>query len=206
MYQGDFSFLESPYGFRFFDKFDRNMTLLNYGLLYDMVSYEDLKKVDNDIFKYSSKALLDSLCIPYFFEDYRYELIPVNTKDSFLKFFSDDVPLDDSSDSFMLADTDLSTGQKRLSDTDVHLILPTLFSVRLLVNAIDVLHAFVILSTGVKIDAVVGRLNEVTVYLLRSGIFYGACSELCGSGHFGMPIVVESLPFNLFDGYGEDKF
>jgi len=57
----------------------------------------------------------------------------------------------------------------------------------------------------VKVDAVVGRLNEVTVYLLRSGIFYGACSELCGSGHFGMPVVVESLNFFHFDGFNEDK-
>jgi len=105
----------------------------------------------------------------------------------------------------MIADNDLNQGQKRLSDTDVHLILPSLKAVRFLVNASDVLHAFVILSTGVKVDAVVGRLNEVTVYLLRSGIFYGACSELCGSGHFGMPVVVESLNFFHFDGFNEDK-
>lgn len=78
-------------------------------------------------------------------------------------------------------------------------------STKFLVNAADVLHSFVILSTGIKVDAIVGRINEMTTFILRDGIFFGQCSELCGSGHFGMPIVVEALdPFD-YNSFYEDK-
>jgi len=39
-------------------------------------------------------------------------------------------------------------------------------------------------------DAVPGRLNQVYTYLLRPGIFYGQCSELCGVNHGFMPIKI----------------
>ena len=49
------------------------------------------------------------------------------------------------------------------------------------------------------------ELMKWVFFFLREGLFFGQCSELCGSGHFGMPIVVESLaPFDFF-GYFEDK-
>jgi len=162
----------------------------------------------NVLVGFSTKVIYDGF-FSDFFEVYydlkKFEMIPVNSPLSPIKFAPYDLDLGLKFDAFMIADNDLNQGQKRLSDTDVYLILPSLKAVRFLVNASDVLHAFVILSTGVKVDAVVGRLNEVTVYLLRSGIFYGACSELCGSGHFGMPVVVESLNFFHFDGFNEDK-
>jgi len=46
---------------------------------------------------------------------------------------------------------------------------------------------------GVKVDACVGRLNETSMFMLRQGVFYGQCSEICGVGHGNMPIVVESV-------------
>jgi len=39
-------------------------------------------------------------------------------------------------------------------------------------------------------DACVGRINQVFITPLLSGVFRGACSELCGLGHGFMPIVV----------------
>jgi cytochrome c oxidase subunit 2 len=32
--------------------------------------------------------------------------------------------------------------------------------------------------------------------MLRQGVFYGQCSEICGVGHANMPIVVESVTVN----------
>jgi heme/copper-type cytochrome/quinol oxidase subunit 2 len=211
---GDFTFVESDFFFNdkivdsFFLSHQLFFYLIEYTIALDLFEpafVRDFLATRGPIItSFTSKAIFDVWVNNYGWYD-RYELASINTPHSFLKFYSDDGPLNDDFDSFLLSETDLSDGQKRLSDTDLHLILPTLFSVRLLVNAVDVLHAFVMLSTGVKIDAVVGRLNEVTVYLLRSGIFYGACSELCGSGHFGMPIVIESLQSDSFDSFNEYK-
>lgn len=126
---------------------------------------------------------------------------------SFASFYDTmDLVIESNFDSFMIADNELLPFQQRVLETDVHLVLPCLRSTKLLINAADVLHSFVILSTGVKVDAIVGRINEMTIFILRSGLFFGQCSELCGSGHFGMPIVVEALnPFD-FESYLLDKY
>ena len=55
------------------------------------------------------------------------------------------------------------------------------------------MHAWTIPSLGVKIDAIPGRINHGLLFILREGIFYGQCSELCGQGHAYMPIVLESV-------------
>jgi heme/copper-type cytochrome/quinol oxidase subunit 2 len=47
----------------------------------------------------------------------------------------------------------------------------------------DVLHSWAVPALGIERDAVPGRLNQVSLYLKREGIFYGQCSEICGSNH-----------------------
>lgn len=96
-------------------------------------------------------------------------------------------------DSYIIAEEDLSFGQFRLLETDNRLRLPTKRHIRVLVSAADVLHSWAVPSLGVKIDACPGRLNQVSLFLLRTGTFYGQCSELCGVNHAFMPIVVEAL-------------
>jgi len=62
-----------------------------------------------------------------------------------------------------------------------------------------VLHSFAVPSSGVKVDAVPGRINQISVYINRPGIFYGQCSELCGSSHALMPIVIQLFNYkNIF--------
>ena len=63
----------------------------------------------------------------------------------------------------------------------------------MLVTAGDVLHSFAMPSLGVKKDAVPGRLNETWLNIDEPGIYRGQCSELCGTGHGYMPIVIEAL-------------
>nr|YP_007507044.1 cytochrome c oxidase subunit 2 [Ceratocystis cacaofunesta]YP_009704183.1 cytochrome c oxidase subunit 2 [Ceratocystis fimbriata]YP_009710335.1 cytochrome c oxidase subunit 2 [Ceratocystis albifundus]AFO38090.1 cytochrome c oxidase subunit 2 [Ceratocystis cacaofunesta]QEN73746.1 cytochrome c oxidase subunit 2 [Ceratocystis fimbriata]QFX74837.1 cytochrome c oxidase subunit 2 [Ceratocystis albifundus] len=97
-------------------------------------------------------------------------------------------------DSYIVPQSDLNEGDLRMLEVDNRLMLPELTHVRVLVTSDDVIHAsFAIPSLAIKIDAYPGRLNEVSVYINRSGVFYGQCSEICGILHSSMPIVIESV-------------
>lgn len=80
---------------------------------------------------------------------------------------------------------------RRLLDTDTRVVVPVDTTVKVLVTANDVLHAWTIPAFGFKIDAVPGRTNETWFHAREIGTFYGQCSELCGIKHAFMPIVVE---------------
>lgn len=58
-----------------------------------------------------------------------------------------------------------------------------------LTTAGDVLHSWAVPALGVKADAVPGRLNQISVYIKRNGMYYGQCSELCGVNHGFMPML-----------------
>ena len=88
------------------------------------------------------------------------------------------------------ADIDASKGQIRKLSTDNPVVLPVDTDIQLLVTAADVIHAFAVPSFGVKIDAVPGRLNETWVRIEKPGVYYGQCSELCGTNHAFMPVEV----------------
>jgi cytochrome c oxidase subunit 1 len=96
-------------------------------------------------------------------------------------------------DSYMVAEDDLTLGAYRLLEVDNIVYLPAHISIRLLITSSDVLHSWAIPSFGVKMDACPGRLNQVGLYINRSGMYYGQCSELCGINHGFMPIVVQAL-------------
>lgn len=81
-------------------------------------------------------------------------------------------------------------GLPRLLATDTQLVLPVDTTVRFIVTASDVLHDFTVPAFGFKIDAVPGRANETWTRVKEEGIYYGQCSELCGTNHYFMPIMV----------------
>jgi len=98
----------------------------------------------------------------------------------------------------------LDYGTKRLLEVDNRLVLPTNATIRFLVSASDVLHAFAVPELGFKVDAVPGRLNQIILFINRPGIYYGQCSELCGANHAFMPIVIEGVLPNIFIKYLEE--
>ena len=109
--------------------------------------------------------------------------------------------------SFMLQDADRAQFGKedvaaypRLLAVDNDIVVPVNTTVRLLVTASDVIHAFAMPAFGVKADAVPGRINETYFRAEREGIFYGQCSELCGKDHAYMPIAIRVVSEEL---YGE---
>jgi len=96
-------------------------------------------------------------------------------------------------DSYMIPTEELKPGQFRLLEVDNSVVLPVSTHVRVLVTAADVLHSWAVPSLGVKIDSVPGRLNQVSLFIKREGVYYGQCSELCGVNHGFMPIVVKAV-------------
>nr|YP_003359440.1 cytochrome c oxidase subunit II [Rhodeus suigensis]ABQ01663.1 cytochrome c oxidase subunit II [Rhodeus suigensis] len=104
-------------------------------------------------------------------------------------------------DSYMVPTQDLTPGQFRLLETDHRMVVPMESPIRILVSAEDVLHSWAVPSLGVKMDAVPGRLNQTAFIASRPGVFYGQCSEICGTNHSFMPIVVEAVPLGHFENW-----
>nr|UFZ13944.1 cytochrome c oxidase subunit II [Taeniochauliodes attenuatus] len=101
-------------------------------------------------------------------------------------------------DSYMIPYNELPNSGFRLLDVDNRIVLPMLSQIRILVTAADVLHSWTIPALGVKIDATPGRLNQTSFFINRPGLFYGQCSEICGTNHSFMPITIESIPTKYF--------
>ena len=101
-------------------------------------------------------------------------------------------------ESYMIQDEDLQEGDLRLLTVDNPLVIPANKNVQILITAGDVLHSWAVPSMGIKTDAVPGRLNETWVNVKEPGIYRGQCSEICGTRHGFMPVVVKVLPGNEF--------
>ncbi len=101
-------------------------------------------------------------------------------------------------DSYIVPDSDLEEGGLRLLEVDNRVIVPELTHIRFVITSGDVIHSFACPSLGIKTDAYPGRLNQVSVFINREGVFYGQCSEICGILHSSMPIVIESVSIDKF--------
>lgn len=102
-------------------------------------------------------------------------------------------------DSYMIPTHELKPGELRLLEVDNRVVLPIELPVRILISSEDVLHSWAVPSLGLKTDAIPGRLNQATISSNRPGLFYGQCSEICGSNHSFMPIVLEIIPLKNFE-------
>lgn len=100
--------------------------------------------------------------------------------------------------SFMVPVDELQPGQRRLLEVDNRVVVPVDTTVRLLVTAGDVIHSWALPAFGVKKDAVPGRTNETWLRAEREGVYYGQCSEICGTNHGYMPIAVEVVSKERF--------
>nr|QKY60277.1 cytochrome c oxidase subunit II [Crocidura sibirica] len=102
-------------------------------------------------------------------------------------------------DSYMIPTSELKPGDLRLLEVDNRAVLPMEMTIRVLVTSEDVLHSWAVPSLGLKTDAIPGRLNQTTLLATRPGLYYGQCSEICGSNHSFMPIVLELVPLKTFE-------
>nr|WMQ72190.1 cytochrome oxidase subunit II [Okanagana balli]WMQ72191.1 cytochrome oxidase subunit II [Okanagana balli] len=101
-------------------------------------------------------------------------------------------------DSYMKSMNSLDMDEFRLIEVDNRMILPFSTQIRLMITSTDVLHSWTMPSLGIKVDAVPGRLNQASIMINRPGLIYGQCSEICGSNHSFMPIVIESISNKMF--------
>jgi cytochrome c oxidase subunit 2 len=109
-------------------------------------------------------------------------------------------------DSYLVASDELRLGQLRLLEVDNKLVLPVATNVRLIISSGDVIHCWTIPALGVKVDAVPGRLNQASFVLNREGLFFGACSEICGSEHGFMPINLQGVSLNSYISWVNAQF
>jgi len=97
---------------------------------------------------------------------------------------------------------------------DNAIVVPVGKTVRVQITGADVNHSFAVPAFGIKMDAIVGRLNETWFRVGADpvdvaagtdadenyiGIYYGQCSELCGVNHAYMPIVVKVVSQENYD-------
>lgn len=108
-------------------------------------------------------------------------------------------------DSYIIEDKDLKPGQLRLFEVDQPMVVPVGTVVRILVTASDVIHSFAVPSLGIKKDAVPGRINETWFKINKPGMYYGQCSELCGSKHGFMPIAVKAVTLKEYKLWLKEK-
>nr|YP_010259452.1 cytochrome c oxidase subunit 2 [Stachybotrys chlorohalonata]UIX25748.1 cytochrome c oxidase subunit 2 [Stachybotrys chlorohalonata] len=101
-------------------------------------------------------------------------------------------------DSYIVPDSDLEEGTLRLLEVDNRVRIPIKTHVRVGITSGDVIHSWACPSLGIKADAYPGRLNQVSLFLTREGVYYGQCSEICGILHSSMPIVVEGCSLQSF--------
>nr|YP_009540829.1 cytochrome c oxidase subunit II [Mongoloniscus sinensis]AYQ93280.1 cytochrome c oxidase subunit 2 [Mongoloniscus sinensis] len=101
-------------------------------------------------------------------------------------------------DSYMLPSEELKLSGFRTLEVDNRVKVPLLVQTRVLVSASDVIHSWTVPSLGVKVDAIPGRLNQLSFLAERAGVVYGQCSEICGANHSFMPIVLEIMPTFFF--------
>lgn len=77
--------------------------------------------------------------------------------------------------------------------------LPVNSTSRLLITSTDVIHAFALPTLGLKVDALPGRINQLFTNPSRVGLYYGQCSEICGSNHSFMPIRLKVCSLRDYD-------
>ncbi len=110
--------------------------------------------------------------------------------------------LDDAAREKLMAERHLpASAVPRLLAVDNEVVVPVGKVVRVQTTAADVIHSFAMPSFGVKIDSVPGRLNEAWFKADAPGVYYGQCSELCGTNHAFMPIAIRVVEPEQFEAW-----
>jgi cytochrome c oxidase subunit II len=78
-----------------------------------------------------------------------------------------------------------------LMEVDNEMVVPVGKKIRIITTANDVIHAWAVPAFGVKQDAIPGFVRDTWFRADKIGTYRGQCSELCGTQHAFMPIVVK---------------
>ena len=101
----------------------------------------------------------------------------------------------------ILEEYSVSSQFPRLLGCSDFLNIPVSCRTRLLISSSDVIHSFAVPSLGLKVDALPGRINQLICTPSLVGVYFGQCSEICGSNHSFMPIGVKVLGYTDYLNY-----
>ena len=97
-------------------------------------------------------------------------------------------------DSYIIDESELEPGQRRLLEVDYPMVVPAGTRIKLLVTGNDVMHSFFVPSLAVQTYSIIGRVNETWIDVPEgTNTYYGQCNQICGVNHAYMPIVVKAL-------------
>jgi cytochrome c oxidase subunit II len=99
----------------------------------------------------------------------------------------------------------LKPGQLPLLTVDNEAVLPVGSIIRIEITGADVIHSFMVPSLALQKYAVPGRMNEIWTKIDRAGVYYGQCSQICGTNHAFMPIVIRAVPPDQFAAWAKDQ-
>ncbi len=96
-------------------------------------------------------------------------------------------------------------GEFYLNEVTEPLVIPVDTKVAFKITGADVIHSWWVPDFGVKRDAIPGFVNDAWAVVEEPGIYFGACTELCGQNHAFMPVVVKAVEKEVFEAYLADK-
>jgi len=96
-------------------------------------------------------------------------------------------------------------GEFYLREVDEPLVIPINTRIRFLITGNDVIHSWWVPDFAVKQDAVPGFINTAWTNVPETGIYRGACTELCGIKHAFMPVVVRAVEQAEYDAWVAEK-
>jgi cytochrome c oxidase subunit 2 len=90
-------------------------------------------------------------------------------------------------------------GQEAVTANELH--LPVGRSLLLNLGSVDVIHSFHVPQFGWMRDAVPGRTNQMSIWIVRPGQFDGVCNQYCGVQHAWMRTLVFADSPDQFDAW-----
>lgn len=106
--------------------------------------------------------------------------------------------LDFQFDSYIKSNELYNLGDLGFLEVDNRLILPYLVPLRLVITSADVIHSWTLPTYFIKLDVISGILTVINFTFNIVGLFFGQCSEICGTNHSFIPVILEIVPFNFF--------
>ena len=89
---------------------------------------------------------------------------------------------------------------------DEEMVVPSNTIVRIIGTAGGMsMHGWTVPGFGIKKTVIPGRLNEGWISVRQEGLYFGQCSQICGTGHSYMPIAVRVVSKADFDKWVADK-
>ena len=85
--------------------------------------------------------------------------------------------------------------------TGPEMVLPIDESIRIRLEAVDVIHSFYVPAFFYKLDAIPGRVNEFEITIEQPGIYGGQCAEFCGLAHGDMFFTVRAVERAEYDAW-----